>query len=259
MNMIDNMYESLELLLFSLTTFLYVIAWGWHLRGWQLGSSSQTRVAINILWFGWLLHLVLICLRWYQAGHIPLITAFEFVTFFAMLVIGVFLLFSLREENRMLGVFLLPVGLFLMFYAALLSRDVQPELVIFNSLLLKFHVLTTLLGYAAWATTFAASISYLYLEKKKTASPRLFDQMAYRASFFAFCFLTLGIITGALWGIPGLPARALHAGLERPPRGDIGHHRFPGSDIYLCRGGYSFAADTRCAKVKNRKPHSCSY
>ena len=34
----------------------------------------------------------------------------------------------------------------------------------------------------------------------KTASPRLFDQMAYRAAFFAFCFLTLGIITGALWG-----------------------------------------------------------
>jgi ABC-type transport system involved in cytochrome c biogenesis permease subunit len=104
------MYENLELVLFSVTTVLYVVAWGWHLRGWQLGSASQTGVAINILWFGWLLHLVLMGLRWYQAGHIPLITAFEFVTFFAMLVIGVFLLFSLKEENRMLGVFLLPVG-----------------------------------------------------------------------------------------------------------------------------------------------------
>lgn len=195
-----SMYENLELVLFSVTTVLYVVAWGWHLRGWQLGSSSQTRVAINILWLGWLLHLVLMGLRWYQAGHIPLITAFEFVTFFVMLVIGVFLLFSLKEQNRMLGVFLLPVGLFLMFYAALLSRDIQPELVIFNSLLLKFHVLTTLLGYSAWAITFAASISYLYLEQKKTASPGLFDRMAYRAAFFAFCFLTLGIITGALWG-----------------------------------------------------------
>jgi len=36
--------------------------------------------------------------------------------------------------------------------------------------------------------------------KEKTASPGLFDRMAYRASFFAFGFLTLGIITGALWG-----------------------------------------------------------
>ena len=194
------MYENLELVLFSVTIALYVIAWGWHLRGWQLSSDTQTGVAIRILWVAWGLHLLLMGMRWYQAGHIPLITAFEFVTFFAMLVIGVFLLFSLKVKNRMLGVFLLPVGLLLMFYAALLSRDVQPELVIFNSLLLKFHVLTTLLGYAAWSITFAASVSYLYLEKKKTTSPGLFDRMAYRAAFFAFCFLTLGIITGALWG-----------------------------------------------------------
>jgi len=194
-----NTYGILELLLFSSATFLYVVAWAWHLRGWQLGSGEKTMVAIRILWSGWALHLLLMGLRWLQAGHIPLITAFEFVSFFSMLVIGVFLLFSMNEKNRMLGVFLLPVGLFLMFYAALLPREIQPEFVIFDSLLLKFHVLTTLLGYSAWSITFAASISYLYLEKKRTASPGLFDRMAYRAAFFAFCFLTLGIITGALW------------------------------------------------------------
>jgi ABC-type transport system involved in cytochrome c biogenesis permease subunit len=194
------MYATTELVLFIATTAAYVLAWGSHLRGWQTGSDGWTQTAINILWGGWLVHLVLMAMRWYQAGHIPLITPFEFVTFFAVLVIGVFLLFALKKKNRMLGVFLLPVGLFLMFYAALLPRDIQPELVIFNSLLLKFHVLTTLLGYAAWSITFAASVSFLYLEKKKTASPGLFDRMAYRAAFFAFCFLTLGIITGALWG-----------------------------------------------------------
>jgi ABC-type transport system involved in cytochrome c biogenesis permease subunit len=195
-----HVYESLELSLFWVTTVLYVVAWGWHWRGWQLGSDSQTRIAIRILWAGWLLHLLLMGLRWHQAGHIPLITAFEFVSFFAMLVIGVFLLFSLKEKNRLLGVFLLPVGLLLMFYAALLSRSIQPEFVIFDSLLLKFHVLTTLLGYAAWSITFAASVCFLYLERKTNANPYMFDRMAYRAAFFAFCFLTLGILTGALWG-----------------------------------------------------------
>jgi ABC-type transport system involved in cytochrome c biogenesis permease subunit len=98
-----------------------------------------------------------------------------------------------------LGVFLLPVGLLLMLYAAFMPKMVEPELPIFSSLLLKFHILTTLLGYAAWAVTFAASVSYLYLERKKDAKPGLFDQMAYRAAFFAFSFLTLGVITGALW------------------------------------------------------------
>lgn len=194
------MLENLELTLFGLSTAIYGVAWIWHLRGWKLGSAVQTQIAIRILWVGWALHLFMVGLRWYRAEHVPMLSAFEFVTFFALLVIGAFLLFALKQRNQMLGVFLLPVGLLLMLYAGFMPKMVEPELPIFASLLLKFHILTTLLGYAAWAVTFAASVSYLYLERKKDAQPGLFDQMAYRAAFFAFAFLTLGIITGALWG-----------------------------------------------------------
>ena len=74
------MYATLELVLFIATTAAYVLAWGWHLRGWQLGSDQRTAAAIGILWVGYILHLVLMAMRWYQAGHIPLITRFEFVT-----------------------------------------------------------------------------------------------------------------------------------------------------------------------------------
>jgi cytochrome c-type biogenesis protein CcsB len=194
------MLEKLELTLFGLSTAIYGVAWIWHLRGWKLGSAVQTQIAIRVLWVGWALHLLMVGLRWYRAEHVPMLSAFEFVTFFALLVIGAFLLFALKQRNQMLGVFLLPVGLLLMLYAAFMPKMVEPELPIFSSLLLKFHILTTLLGYAAWAVTFAASVSFLYLERKKDANPGLFDQMAYRAAFFAFAFLTLGIITGALWG-----------------------------------------------------------
>jgi cytochrome c-type biogenesis protein CcsB len=194
------MLEKLELLLFVLTTAIYLIAWGWHLRGWKLGSAAQTRIAMHILWAGWVLHLMMVGLRWYRAEHVPMLSAFEFVTFFALLVVGVFLLFALKARNQMLGVFLLPVGLGLMLYAAFMSMVVEPELSIFNSLLLKFHIVTTLIGYAAWTITFAASVSYLYLARNKQAAPGLFDQMAYRGAFIAFCFLTLSIVSGALWG-----------------------------------------------------------
>src|SRR5210317_2374527 len=100
-----------------------------------------------------------------------MLSAFEFVTFFAMLVIGCFLLFAFKEKNRMLGVFLVPVGLLLMFYAAFMPKAVEPELTIFKGLLLQVHILTTLLGYAAWVVTFAASICYLYLERKGAKKP----------------------------------------------------------------------------------------
>jgi ABC-type transport system involved in cytochrome c biogenesis permease subunit len=194
------MLEKLELVLFIVATGIYMLAWVWHLLGWRGASPDRTGVAVRTLWVGFSLHLLMVGLRWYRAGHVPFLTAFEFVTFFALLVIGVFLLFALRERNRTLGVFLLPVGLLLMLYAAFMPKVVEPELPIFNSLLLKLHVLTTLIGYAAWSITFAASVCFLYLDRQKKVSPRLFDQMAYRAAFVAFCFLTLGIITGALWG-----------------------------------------------------------
>ncbi|HEY5643785.1 MAG TPA: cytochrome c biogenesis protein CcsA [Woeseiaceae bacterium] len=194
------MLETLELGLFWGATVLYGLAWAWHLAGWKRASQARTGAAVGILWAGWLLNVAMVGLRWVRAEHVPMLSAFEFVTFFAMLVVGGFLLFAFRERNRMLGVFLVPVGLLLMVYAAFMSKDIEPELSIFKGLLLQVHILTTLLGYAAWAVTFAASICYLYLERKGDKNPGLFDQMAYRAAFFAFAFLTLGIITGALWG-----------------------------------------------------------
>ena len=193
------MLENVELGLFAGATALYVIAWAWHFIGWKRGSAVHTGVAVRILWGGWVLHLLMVGLRWFRAEHVPMLSAFEFVTFFALLVIGCFLLFAIKERNRMLGVFLLPVGVGLMLYAAFMPKLVEPELSIFKGFLLQFHILTTLLGYAAWVVTFAASICYLYLERKQHAKPGLFDQMAYRAAFFAFAFLTLGVITGALW------------------------------------------------------------
>ena len=85
------MHSTLELLLFIATTVIYVVAWAWHLRGWQQGSSKRTATAIRILWAGWALHVAMVGLRWYRADHVPMLSAFEFVTFFAMLVIGCFL------------------------------------------------------------------------------------------------------------------------------------------------------------------------
>jgi ABC-type transport system involved in cytochrome c biogenesis permease subunit len=172
------MLENIELGLFAGAVALYVAAWAWHLAGWKRTSTAQTGVAVRVLWVGWVLHVGMVGLRWYRADHVPMLSAFEFVTFFAMLVIGILL----------------------MIYAAFMPKTVEPELSIFKGMLLQVHILTTLLGYAAWAVTFAASICYLYLEKKEDKNPGLFDQMAYRAAFFAFAFLTLGIITGALWG-----------------------------------------------------------
>ena len=193
------MLGSIELVLFAAAFGCFIFAWLLHFVGWQQRSAPKTRTAIGVLWLGWVLLFAMVGLRWYRAEHVPMLSAFEFVTFFALLVVGCFLLFARNERNQMLGVFLVPVGLLLMGYAAFMPKDIEPELIIFDGLLLQFHILTTLLGYAAWSVTFAASICFLYLERKQESEPGMFDTMAYRAAFFAFSFLTLGILTGALW------------------------------------------------------------
>jgi ABC-type transport system involved in cytochrome c biogenesis permease subunit len=193
------MLEQLELASYWLATGTYLLAWGLFYLGWRRQSEAGLRRATLVLAAGFLFHLLLVGLRWYRAGHVPFLTAFEFVTFFAFLVVMVFLLFATRESNRALGVFLMPVAIGLMTYAIFTNRVIEPEIPIFDSLLLQVHVLTTLFGYAAWSITFAASICFLYLDRKGHGRPGLFDRMAYRAAFFAFTFLTLGIATGALW------------------------------------------------------------
>jgi cytochrome c-type biogenesis protein CcsB len=192
--------DALELVLFWLAAGGYVAAWIFYLSGWRSNASHVLLTGTLVMTAAFTAHTAMVGLRWYRADHVPFLSAFEFVTFFAFLVAMVFLLFSIREKNRALGVFLLPVVLSLMLYAAFLNRVVEPEIPIFSSLLLKLHVLTTLFGYSAWSITFASSVCYLYLERKPDTTPGMFDLLAYRAAFFAFCFLTLGILTGALWG-----------------------------------------------------------
>jgi len=191
--------DILELLLFWLAASGYVAAWLFYLSGWRSNAKRALLTGTLLMTAACAVHGAMVVLRWYRADHVPFLSAFEFVTFFAFLVALVFLLFARNEKNRALGVFLLPVVVILMGYAAFLNRVIEPEIQIFNSGLLKWHVLTTLFGYAAWSITFAASVCYLYLERKSGDKPGLFDRIAYRSAFFAFCFLTLGILTGSLW------------------------------------------------------------
>jgi cytochrome c-type biogenesis protein CcsB len=71
------------------------------------------------------------------------------------------------------------------------------------------HVITCFLGYAAFAVAFGVSIMYLIKSKAKPASKKgvavhipssgLLDELTHQLVMFGFLFLTIGIITGAVW------------------------------------------------------------
>ena len=193
------MLEKTELLLFVLVTGVYLIAWILYLLSWKKRSDLYINRAHWMMWGGFTLHFLLVGLRYYRAGHLPFLSPFEFVITFAFLVMLVFLLFSIKPKNRILGVFLMPVALVLMLYATFMAKAIEPEIPIFAGLLLKVHVITVLTGYSFWAITFSASLAYLYLAKTKQKQSSLMDQMAYKAAFIAFIFHTISIVLGSLW------------------------------------------------------------
>jgi ABC-type transport system involved in cytochrome c biogenesis permease subunit len=75
---------------------------------------------------------------------------------------------------------------------------------------LYLHVSLIVLGYAAFFLTFAAGVMYLIQERElKSKRPRAFyyrlppletlDDLAYKSLSIGFPFITLGIVSGALW------------------------------------------------------------
>jgi len=201
------MLETIERLLFYMVSALYLVSWGVYLKAFRTSSKESieeglektTRTATHLLRMGFLLHACMIGLRYYRAEHIPMLTAYEFVTAFAFFVALTFLVFAQNKKNQSLGVFLVPVILCLMLYAGFLSSVIEPEIPIFDGFLLQIHIVTVLVGYSAWAITFAASVCYLYLERKGNQRRYLMDRMSSSSAFVAFCFLTVSIVTGALW------------------------------------------------------------
>ncbi len=75
---------------------------------------------------------------------------------------------------------------------------------------LDFHVFTTFIGYAAFAISCAVSLMYLLKTRaeakgkdnfliKNMPKSDVLDELSYQAIAWGFPFLTLGIITGAVW------------------------------------------------------------
>jgi len=84
-----------------------------------------------------------------------------------------------------------------------MEKGIRPLLPALQSNWLTVHVITSFLGYAAFAVAFSASIIYLLFERFKgtfeNIKADLFDEINYRSVTFGFVMLTLGIITGAAW------------------------------------------------------------
>jgi cytochrome c-type biogenesis protein CcsB len=155
--------------------------------------------------------------RWIESyqmgfGHVPLSNLYESLVFFAFAIGTVYLLGEWRFKTRAFGAGAILLAFISLAYASLSPRiedQIEPLIPALQSNWLTAHVITCFLGYAAFAIAFAISVVYLVRHGKENGAAvraaafippsEVLDELIHQTVVFGFFFLSVGIITGAVW------------------------------------------------------------
>jgi cytochrome c-type biogenesis protein CcsB len=222
--------------------WIAALAYAWYARRDILWTG---RAATGITIVSWGLLTISLGQRALAAGHWPLTNRYEFALCFVWAILGLYLLLETSWRERQAGGFVLAVALLVATYAVLRPADeraIAPLLPALRSGWLQIHVLTTLVGYAAFGV--AAGLGLMQLIRWKmlenesilsrpeavlkgatqhpekssapfdtrpaslgatqAASPKILareeiERTMNRVVALGFPWLTLGILTGAIW------------------------------------------------------------
>lgn len=201
----------MEILLLKVALITYLVAAGVLGLYLLVLHPAPRGVGLAVLLAAFAAHGAAIGARSLAGGYVAVTTDYEALSFFAWLIVGVYLAVELRYRMPAVGAvvatlaFIVTLGAFA-FYGGV--RDLPPNL---RSAWLPVHVALAFLGNAVLALAFCVSLVYLVHErqlKEKRVGRRMrrlpsletLDQLNYRALAWGFSLLTLGIVTGALWG-----------------------------------------------------------
>jgi len=164
-----------------------------------------------------------LALRWVESykmgyGHAPLSNMYESLVVFSWTTGLFYLWLEWKFKNRTIGAFAVPFAFFSMAYASFageITAEIKPLVPALQSNWLLAHVMTCFVGYAAFAVACGVGIMYLVKNRheekiKGTKEPdtgimstlpslRIIDDVIYKAIVFGFVWLSVGIITGAIW------------------------------------------------------------
>lgn len=153
---------------------------------------------------GFAANTVALVVRGIQQGHPPIANLFEYLSVFAWAAVLGFLLLWRRRGLELLTVFAAPVGLCAMVVASLFPARVEEQLIpALQSYWLWVHVSLAVLGEAAFAVAFVASVMYLIGTRRgfrRLPDRDLLDMVTYRAIGVGFPLFTIGaLFAGAVW------------------------------------------------------------
>ncbi len=202
--------------LLSVVTFIYGLSAVLYITAWIFEKPFPGKVATWTAVLGVVGNVLGILLRWAETykigyGHAPLSNLYESLVFFAWCIVALYLYIEHRYRNRTIGAFVVPLAFLAMAYASLspnISDRIQPLIPALQSNWLIAHVITCFFGYAGFAVAFGISIMYIMKQRvvavegpvlAHVPETETLDDLTHKMVQFGFLFLTVGIITGAVW------------------------------------------------------------
>ncbi len=195
--------------LINITLIVYIVASIAYIIREIWGSSGAKWASLGLLILAFCLNLTMVAERSIKAGHPPFSNLYESLVFYACCTAFIYIIFEFVYNFRIVGALASILSMLILFYATLQDDTIRPIMPALKSNWMLIHVVTYMLGYAAFGIAFVTSIIFLVVKpfaKKGNESedgreilPRNFDRLSYKIVAFGFPFLTLGMITGAVW------------------------------------------------------------
>jgi cytochrome c-type biogenesis protein CcsB len=197
-------------LLFQLSLFVYLLATAAYTVFFITDRKYLRKIGRGIFFTGAIIHTTNIIARYFEAGHTPITSHHESVSFFAWSVAWCYLSFRWRYTVKNLGTFVATLTLVLMLIAAFSSRDIIPLVPALQSWWLPVHASISIIANAFLALACIGGIMYLLQERElkrkrfglfftRLPSLEALDKLNHHCLTVGFLLLTLGIISGSIW------------------------------------------------------------
>ena len=202
MNLNETLFFNIVYLCFLVSAIAYVVHLFRSSRGIGWVATGASAFGLVMLTLG-------LAVRTVQAGHWPLVNTYEFTLVFLWGIVSVYLLLERVMDTRAGGAFILPiaclVGTYVQVFIPASAKAPQPLLPALRSIWLQLHTITAAVGYGSFAASCGAGLMYLIKETgsgfaDRLPSPREIDAYNYQAVAFGYPWMSLAIITGAIWG-----------------------------------------------------------
>ncbi|MGL4985646.1 MAG: c-type cytochrome biogenesis protein CcsB [Treponemataceae bacterium] len=200
-------FTVLELNFFWASVVLYFVATVAYFLFFVIKKEFLGRIAYSIIFSAFFIQTMAIIFRSIAAKRLPLTNQYEFATSFAWGIVLCFFIFERLYKFKALGTFVSPIVFLIIGYASMQNKAIRELMPALQSNWLSFHVSTAIISYGAFGVSFATSILYLIrskmadseFNKKNIPSLDKIDLITYRTVALGFLFLTLVIVTGAIW------------------------------------------------------------